>query len=334
MFSKIYEKIKSFIIRNWKFLIFLVCFAVFLNYRLDYIIYTPGGYVNLNERFDIEDAYDTDGSFNMAYVSMVYATPATYLLSYIIPNWDLEDIDSITLEGQSLEDLEEYQTLNMKASLDLATIVAYTYAGEEITNIETVLNIMYIEPSADTNLEVGDVIIEFNGIENPVLEDLTSYLADKSVGDKIYITVLRDDKVIETTSTLIDLYDKAMIGISFIETFNYDITKSLEFNDKSGESGPSGGLMMTLSIYNHLVEDDLSNGLNIVGTGTIDISGNVGEIDGVKYKILGSEDADIFFCPVENYDEALEVIDEYDLDITLVKVETFYEAVEYLQNLN
>ena len=43
-----------------------------------------------------------------------------------------------------------------------------------------------------------------------------------------------------------------------------------------------------LAIYKELIEEDITHGLKIVGTGTIDELGNVGEIDGVKYKILGA----------------------------------------------
>lgn len=332
MFNKIYEKIKEFIIENKYFLIFLICFAVFLNYRLDYVIYTPGGYINLNERIEIEDEYETSGTFNMTYVSMVYATPATYLLSFIIPNWDIEDIANITLEDQTLAELEEYQTLNMKSSLDIATIVAYQKAGIGIDNIEAVINIMYIESEAITDLEVGDIILKIGDIENPSFDQISEYISQKNVGDTIEITVLRDEEEVITSSTLIELYEKTLIGISFITTYTYDLEKDLEYEDKNGESGPSGGFMMSLAIYNSLVEEDLSNGLTIIGTGTIDIDGNVGEIDGIKYKLLGSEDSDIFFCSEANYEEATSVIEEFEIEINLVMVKTLDEAIEYLEN--
>ena len=43
--------------------------------------------------------------------------------------------------------------------------------------------------------------------------------------------------------------------------------------------------MMSLAIYNALTNNDLTKGRLIVGTGTIDENGKVGEIDGVKYKL-------------------------------------------------
>ena len=92
--------------------------------------------------------------------------------------------------------------------------------------------------------------------------------------------------------------------------------------------------MLTLAIYNALTPDDITKGRTIVGTGTISLDGTVGAIDGVKYKILGADknDAEIFLCPMENYEEALRVKEEFDLDIKIHGVATFQEALEYLTN--
>lgn len=333
MIIKIYESIKGFIKANFYFLVFLLCFAIFLNYKLPYVIYAPGGYVTLNDRVNVEDAYDIDGSFSMAYVSMIYGTPATYLLSYIVPNWDIEKIDDITLNGQSLEELEIYQTINMQSSFDLATLNAYSYAGYEIEDFKSILNIVYIDENSITELHVGDVLLEINGIENPSFNNLQEYLNESKLGDKIYITVLRDGSEVITESTLIEINDKNAIGIICIDTYEYVLEQDVTIDMKNGESGPSGGFMMSLAIYNYLVEEDLTNGLNIVGSGTIDKDGNIGQIDGVKYKILGSKDADIFLCSSGNYEEAKNVVEEYNLDIVLYSVNTFEEAVDYLINI-
>lgn len=46
--------------------------------------------------------------------------------------------------------------------------------------------------------------------------------------------------------------------------------------------------MMSLAIYNYLTENDITHGLKIAGTGTIDADGNVGTIGGIEYKIKGA----------------------------------------------
>ena len=92
--------------------------------------------------------------------------------------------------------------------------------------------------------------------------------------------------------------------------------------------------MLSLAIYNSITEEDITHGLKVVGTGTIDIDGKVGAIDGVKYKMLGAKKnkADIFLCPKENYDEAIKVKKKYNINMDVVSINTFNDALNYLQN--
>lgn len=91
--------------------------------------------------------------------------------------------------------------------------------------------------------------------------------------------------------------------------------------------------MLSLAIYDRLVDIDLTKGRKIVGTGTIDQEGRVGEIGGVTYKLMGAVDnkADIFFVPAANYEEAMEAKEKYDYDIEIVQVETLVDAIKYLE---
>ena len=92
--------------------------------------------------------------------------------------------------------------------------------------------------------------------------------------------------------------------------------------------------MLTLTIYNAISEEDIIKGRNIAGTGTIASDGSVGEIDGIKYKIMGAvkNNMDLVFVPSANYDEAIKVKENNNYDIDIIKVDTFKEAVQYLQN--
>ena len=94
--------------------------------------------------------------------------------------------------------------------------------------------------------------------------------------------------------------------------------------------------MVTLAIYNQLIDSDISNGLKIAGTGTIDIEGNVGSIGGVKYKLKGAVDSksDIFLVPAgENYEEAIKYKKKYHYDIKIIGISTFEEAIEKLESM-
>ena len=112
--------------------------------------------------------------------------------------------------------------------------------------------------------------------------------------------------------------------------------KNVKINFKKTESGPSGGLITTLDIYDKLTEDDLTNSLKIAGTGTINEDGTIGSIGEVKYKLLGavSDDADVFLVPSgENYKTCMEVKKEKKLDIKILEIKNIEDAIEKLEKL-
>ena len=270
----------------------------------------------------------------MSYVSLVKGTLPMILLSYIIPNWDLVKSSEITSDDGSIDELLELEKLYMQSSIDNATILAYKTAGKRVDITREVNNIVYIADEADTDLEIYDELLTADGKSISTVEDLREIVESKSAGDTISFTVSRNGKEKKCSAVIYDTEDGLKVGISFLTTYEYDTNPEITVETKSSESGSSGGLMLTLAIYNALIPEDITKGRTVVGTGTISLDGTVGAIDGVKYKILGAvkNDADIFLCPMENYDEAIEVKEEFDLDIEIHGVANFDEALRYLEN--
>ena len=336
MFAKIYEKIKEFIKENYKELIVLIVIVLLFTIKLPYSIYTPGGAVNLNNRIRVENGYETEGSFNMAYVSMVRGSIPFLLISYVIPDWDIVAASDITAEGEDMDEMLERERLYMQESMDAAIINAYQAAGEDITITRTVNEVSYLSEDSDTDLEIGDQILSVNGEEISSLDDLKSIVESLSSGTEVTLRVIRDDEERDCTAVTYDTNDGTKIGVSLLTTYEYETDPEVTITSKASEAGSSGGLMMSLAIYNQLVPEDITGGMKIVGTGTIDIEGNVGEIGGVRYKLIGAvkNDADLFICPEENYEEAMSVKKEKDYDITIISVSTFLEAIEKLEGLS
>ena len=332
MFNKIYSHVKNFIVENYKFLIIWGVIIFLFFYEFPFVIYTPGGVVNLEERIEISDGYESDGSLNMSYVSLVKGTLPMILLSYVIPNWDLVESSEITIDDGSVDELLELERLYMKSSIDNATILAYETAGKTINITREVNNIVFIADEADTDLEIYDELLTADGMEVKTVAELREIVEAKNAGDTITFTVNRNGEKKDCSAVIYDTEDGLKVGISFLTTYEYETDPEINVETKSSESGSSGGLMLTLAIYNALIPDDITEGRVIVGTGTISLDGIVGAIDGVKYKILGAvkNDADIFLCPMENYDEALDVKEEFDLDIEIHGVATFDEALSFL----
>ena len=90
--------------------------------------------------------------------------------------------------------------------------------------------------------------------------------------------------------------------------------------------------MIALTIYNKLTDEDITGGKKIVGTGTIDTLGNVGEIGGIKHKLMAAsrKKADVVFVPKDNYKEAKQLKEKEEYDFELVSISTFDDAVDYL----
>lgn len=332
MFNKLYVSVKNFIVENYKFLIIWAVIIFLFFYELPFVIYTPGGIVNLEDRIESSERYDSSGSLNMSYVSLVKGTLPMILLSYVIPNWDLVNKDEITTEDESVDELLELERLYMQSSIDNATILAYEKAGRKLTITREVNNIVYISDDAETDLKIYDELLEVDGTKVENVDELREIVNSHNKGDTIKILVNREGKEKECSAKVYNTSDGLKVGISFLTTYEYETDPQITVATKASESGSSGGLMLSLAIYNAITEEDITKGRTIVGTGTITVDGVVGAIDGVKYKILGAvkNDADIFLCPTENYEEALEVKEEFDLDIEIHSVATFDEALEYL----
>lgn len=333
MFNKLYSNVKNFIVENYKFLIIWGIIIFLFFYEFPYVIYTPGGIVNLEDRIEVENSRDTKGSLNMSYVSLVKGTLPMILLSYIIPNWDLVKSSEITAPDESVDELLELEKLYMQSSIDNATILAYEKAGKELNITREVNNIVYISDDADTDLEIYDELLTADGIEVNDVAELREIVNSKNEGDTITFLVNRNGKEKECSAKIYNTEDGLKVGVSFLTTYEYETNPEISVATKASESGSSGGLMLTLAIYNAITDEDITKGRTVVGTGTISLDGTVGAIDGVKYKILGAvkSDAEIFLCPMENYEEALSVKDEFDLDIEIHGVATFDEALEYLK---
>ncbi len=332
MFNKIYVKTKEFLKENYKFILILIfCFFI-ATFELPYYIDTPGGLIDVSERLEVEDGYSINGSLNLAYISEFKATIPTLIFAYFNDDWDIIKKEEVVASNETIEENNYRNKLLLKEANQNAIMVAFDKAGidYEIKNRE--VNVIYVYEEANTDLKIGDKIIEINGIKISSKEEALNAIKNH---DSLKIKVINNGVEYTRTANKVKIGDDYLIGIMVSETKEVITSKDISINFEESESGPSGGFMMSLSIYDYLTEKDFTKGLKIVGTGTIDELGNVGVIGGIKYKIKAAvkENADIFFVPTENYEEALKTVTENNFNIELVKIEHFDEAIEYLNNL-
>ena len=337
MFNKLYDKLKKYLIENKIEIIISIFILVFSLFPLPFYIQKPGGLIDVDKRIEIENSSKSEGSFNMTYVVEMKGTPLICLLALIFDNWDILKEEEMVSEGQSIEDLYFYSKQLLKQGNNFAKIVAYREAGLKYEITKSEYSVILVDPQAKTDLEVGDTIIKINDKDINNYDEIIDVIQNSNVGDTISFKVLNDGKEYDRKGTLREEDKKVILGVSVIENIDVTTDPDCEITFKSDESGPSGGLITTLQIYDELVDEDLTHGLKISGTGTIELDGTVGSIGGVKYKILGAEKnkADIFLVPAgDNYEEAMKVKKEENLDIKVISIEKFSDAVNYLNSLS
>lgn len=94
--------------------------------------------------------------------------------------------------------------------------------------------------------------------------------------------------------------------------------------------GTSAGLILTLAFIDARTTGDLTGGLRIAGTGTINDLGEVGAVTGVEFKsqAVAQGNFDVFFVPVYNADEIHPQLAQSTVEV--VPVATLNEAVTWL----
>ncbi|MDD2435420.1 MAG: hypothetical protein PHO63_04115 [Bacilli bacterium] len=333
---KLYDNIKKYIKEYYKSLIICIIAAIVFSYQFPYLINTPGGIINISERVDIKEGYESQGSFNLAYVSERRATIPTLFISLFNKNWDVFKISDVTFDNQTLWEMEYRDHLLLREANNNAIMVAYQKLGKKVDIVDQDLIVSYIDSKAKTDIIVGDIILEIEGKKIDDFETLSKLVNRYEEGDIIDIKVQNNDEITTKKATLYYEDDRILIGIILVIDVTLETTPEISLEFKKSESGPSGGLMTAISIYDRLIKEDLTHGKRIVGTGTIDRNGSVGSIGGIKYKILGAvkEGAEIFITPNgSNYEEAMELKKENNYDIEIIGVSTFDEAIEYLKQL-
>lgn len=324
-------KIKNFIKENYKFILLLITILLLSTIKIPYYIMTTGGTIDITDRVEMKDYKKEEGSLNMLYVSEYDATPLSYLFAKIKGD-EINSNKDRQISDESIKDINKRNKIMRDNSLDTAVIVAYNNANKEI-NITSKRNIV-MATTTDNNFEVGDIILEVNGIECEDVNTVKEIINSKEENDIIKFKIIRDDKEIEIENKVVIEDNKKVLGVIITTDYEYEINPNINIKFKSSETGSSGGLMLALTIYNAITDEDLIKGRNIAGTGTISIDGTVGEIDGIKYKIMGAHknNMDIVFVPSANYEDAISIKDKYNYNMEIIKVDTFNEALEYLRN--
>lgn len=337
--------------KNKRLFIFVIVMALVVfvsSYRLDAYITRPGGAYELSPLVEVVDGDDNDaGSLSLMTVSMLTATPALYVWAQLRDGYKVLPPEQVRSPHENDEEYNVRQLKLMSDSQVNALQIAFEQAElpyEISSNGVFVMNVL-MGGAADGILAPGDRVLQVDG--NPVAEmqELIDYLSEKEEGETVEVLYEREEREISTDIELAPLptdFERIGLGISFVEDKSIITTPEVEI-DSDSIGGPSAGLMFTLEILNQLLDDDITKGYDIAGTGTMESDGSVGRIGGIDQKIIAADsaDIDIFFAPSEavedggdsNYAVAVETAEQIGTDMEVVPVETVEDALNFLEEL-
>lgn len=230
---------------------------------------------------------------------------------------------------QSTEEIEEQNQQDFANSQSSAETAALRELGYPVQ--VTVKEVIAGSPS-EGRIKTGDVIKAVDGQPVTSVQKLVELVKAKPAGTQLNLEVNRAGAAIAVavTSRPASQSDSTpRIGIAAENKQPHPFTLTIKLEDIGG---PSAGMMFALGIIDKLKPEDLTGGVVIAGTGTIDDEGRVGAIGGIPQKLVGARDAGatVFLTPAENCAEAKA---NQLPGLRLVKVSTLDDALAALTTL-
>jgi len=331
----------------WALIVALIALVVLTFLPTPYVIQRPGPvYDTLGAAagsdgeqvpliaIDGADTYETGGSLNLTTVQVVgnrERTPSWFelALAWMDSSRAVVPLDAVFPEGVTSEQRDQQNEMLMVDSQHEATAAALHELGYDTgASVEVV---SAVEGSAaDGVLEEGDLIEAIDGVEVTSASALRAAVQE-SEGDPVALTIGRDgeQQQIELTPQLdqSSAADTWLIGISLTTEYDFPIDVTIQLDNVGG---PSAGMMFALGIVDELTPGELTGGHDIAGTGTIDATGAVGPIGGIRQKLYGARDAgaDYFLAPGSNCDEVVGHIPD---GLTVISTSTLEESLEAIE---
>jgi len=183
---------------------------------------------------------------------------------------------------------------------------------------------------AESVLKPGDVITTVDGTAVTSSQKLRELIRAKPAGTSLQVGYTRDGVTAVApiaSAAAEDGSPRLGVVIEHRQPAPFDVKFDL---DRIG--GPSAGLMFTLGVIDKVDPVDLTGGIRIAGTGTIDDEGNVGPIGGIPQKLRGAkrDGATVFLAPAANCAEAKANAVK---GLPIVRVATVDDALAALQAL-
>lgn len=198
--------------------------------------------------------------------------------------------------------------LMMEQSKYIASVEALRYLGYHVPIESHGVRVLgFLEGSpARGRLRREDVIVKVGKTAVRSVQALHAVLDAAHGGQEVSATVQRAGRETPVPLQLIEVHGRALIGImtqDAVDPVKLPVDVQITTHNINGASA---GLMFTLEILHQMLPHGLANGRRVAGTGTMNLHGEVGPVEGARLKAIAARrvGAEVFLAPLENVAEA------------------------------
>lgn len=271
--------------------------------EIPYYSVRPGTTPSLGELVTVRGAPTYTTSGGVRFVTVV--TRRTSVID-AIRGWIDPDVDVVPSSLASVEAQQVWNTNRelMEASKEAAVVVALRRLGYSVGEHGSGAAVTALEPDAPAAslLRVGDVIVGIGTRPVEVAQDVAGAIAGAETGQIISIDY-RSQGTAAVRQRLVQLEALTNgqpglgVAVKTIEA-RYDLPVEIDI-DTANVVGPSAGLAICLAVIDALDPGDLTGGVDVAVTGTIDADGAVGLVGSLRHKVMAAQrgGADVLFVP-------------------------------------
>lgn len=313
----------------------------------DYVIESPGPVLNVNGKLEGKDIISVKNT-NIPTTPLAMTTVSVQgcddkgisywqlIKSELTSSDAVVERDSVCPKNISEKTVSQMNAAQMTGSQDSAVVAAWQLTKPDAKFTLTVEQA--VTDSAKQAFKKGDKLVSIVDADSKSVQ-ITNYKQLREVlekltpGKPIKLTIERGSATQEVSVVGAKPEDSSRKGTMLGITLNvnppagHEVTYAVE---RIG--GPSAGMIFALDIAQRLEGKNYAGTTPVAGTGTIDLSGNVGAIGGIKQKMLGAkhEGYKVFLAPAAN---CADVVGNEPKGMTVIPVSTLSEARTAMQRV-
>ncbi len=278
--------------------------------------------------------YKTSGNLDLLTVQIAgnrSQTPSWFELfgAWMDPAKSILPIDQVFPANQTVEESKAESSAMMEQSQQEAIAVALRNLGYTVPVQLYVSEVTKDSPSSG-QIVAADFVQKVDGVSVSTIEELRERVNDFDGETPLSIELLRNGKTV-TFSITPKKDETGAYRIGILAGYKYDFPVQIDLQ-LADVGGPSGGMMFALGIFDKLTPGSLTGGNYIAGTGTIDGSGAVGPIGGIRQKLFGAQlaGAKYFLAPKDN---CRDVVGHIPTGLQVFKVTNFKDALTAVEKI-